>query len=316
MKIWNWIWIIIIVIAVLIAPLLIYKAINLYGFEVDGDSIQPGTFGDQYGVLNTLFSGLAFLFIVLSFKSQREELSTYQNELESLKGEQARKNFEDQFYYLLKNYENQINQTSGIFIETKDDNTGLINKTYNGGKYFEALYREIKSLHNTFINPLIKFELIHDSSRVFKILESYGIAKQDTIDTYLSSYQNDYSKLLVKTIHDHRAWEFQNAFHTYLFIVRFLEEEYDRNVALATLSKLEVDKRFEIYTEILKSTNPGPIRLLFLYFYLSLIDKPFVSEHVIDCLFSELSPNNYLTVDHFKKLFPNLLKKDIFSKYR
>ena len=40
-----------------------------------------GTFGDSFGVLNTLFSGLAFLAIIISIKYQRDDLKLQREEL-------------------------------------------------------------------------------------------------------------------------------------------------------------------------------------------------------------------------------------------
>ena len=51
-----------------------------------------GTFGDTYGALNTLFSGLAFAILILSLFLQRKELQAQRKELSAQRGEIAKSN--------------------------------------------------------------------------------------------------------------------------------------------------------------------------------------------------------------------------------
>ena len=40
-----------------------------------GGWIQAGVFGDSFGALNTIFTGLAFVAIILNYKLQREDIA-------------------------------------------------------------------------------------------------------------------------------------------------------------------------------------------------------------------------------------------------
>lgn len=51
-----------------------------------------GTFGDTYGALNTLFSGLAFGLLIISLFMQREELQEQRKELAAQRGEITKSN--------------------------------------------------------------------------------------------------------------------------------------------------------------------------------------------------------------------------------
>lgn len=51
-----------------------------------------GTYGDSYGALNTLFSGLAFAFLILSLFLQRNELKTQRDEIKAQRKEIKRSN--------------------------------------------------------------------------------------------------------------------------------------------------------------------------------------------------------------------------------
>lgn len=51
---------------------------------------DQASFGDMYGVTNTLFSGLAFALLVLTLLMQKEELSLQRRELQETREELAR----------------------------------------------------------------------------------------------------------------------------------------------------------------------------------------------------------------------------------
>ena len=58
-----------------------------------GDPNLPGTFGDMFGAVNALFSGLAFAGIIVAIMMQREDLKLQQEELTgSRKAQEAQVN--------------------------------------------------------------------------------------------------------------------------------------------------------------------------------------------------------------------------------
>ena len=59
------------------------SAFGLYAFTEDYS--KSGTFGDSFGVLNTLFSGLAFAGIIVSIKMQNDEMREQRKELQKQK---------------------------------------------------------------------------------------------------------------------------------------------------------------------------------------------------------------------------------------
>lgn len=59
------------------------SALGLYAFTEDYS--KSGTFGDSFGVLNTLFSGLAFAGIIVSIKMQNDEMREQRKELQKQK---------------------------------------------------------------------------------------------------------------------------------------------------------------------------------------------------------------------------------------
>nr|WP_299422646.1 hypothetical protein [uncultured Emticicia sp.] len=49
---------------------------------VEKDSVKRGTFGDMYGALNTLFSGLAFVSLIITLIAQFEEINQNRKNVE------------------------------------------------------------------------------------------------------------------------------------------------------------------------------------------------------------------------------------------
>ena len=78
-----------------------YYAFLYFGYETKTDAggnlvgVRSGTFGDAFGALNALFSGLAFSGFMITLLLQRKDLSDGQ-------AENARQQVESQFYNMLK----------------------------------------------------------------------------------------------------------------------------------------------------------------------------------------------------------------------
>lgn len=89
-----WIWIVVAIIGVLAAWGLSWWLINK---NIDCTT-ERGTFGDMFGAVNALFSGLAFAGLIVTLLYQKEELKLQREELaqtrEELKGQ--REEFEEQ----------------------------------------------------------------------------------------------------------------------------------------------------------------------------------------------------------------------------
>ena len=87
---WKW---------VLISSLLVVFVVGAWGLsgaviiQELGDPKLPGTFGDMFGAVNALFSGLAFAGIIVAIMMQREDLKLQQEELTgSRKAQEAQVN--------------------------------------------------------------------------------------------------------------------------------------------------------------------------------------------------------------------------------
>lgn len=148
-----WIWIVVAIIGVLAAWglswWLIHKNIDC--------STERGTFGDMFGAVNALFSGLAFAGLIVTLLYQKEELKLQREELaqtrEELKGQREefeeqnktmkRQRFENTFFNMLSlqqeithnlSYENPIQDEAELmWYDVKQ-------RTYKNKAVFEGLY--------------------------------------------------------------------------------------------------------------------------------------------------------------------------------
>lgn len=148
-----WIWIIIAIIGVIAVWGLSWWGINKF---ID-EPTNRGTFGDMFGAVNALFSGLAFAGLIVTLlyqkeelKLQREELKETRNELNAQKLEfqeqnktMKRQRFENTFFNMLSlqqeithnlSYENPIQDEAELM------RYDVKQRTYKNRAVFEGLY--------------------------------------------------------------------------------------------------------------------------------------------------------------------------------
>ena len=73
---WSWLWYFIVLIVIISIWYGSYYWINRYCGDADG----PGTFGDQFGAVNALFTGLSLAGIIITLWQQQEELKDQRRE--------------------------------------------------------------------------------------------------------------------------------------------------------------------------------------------------------------------------------------------
>jgi len=107
------------------------------------DSAEQGQFGDQFGAVNALFSGLAFAGLIFTIILQKKELSLQREELtqtrEELKGQKEQleeqnktlkvQRFENTFFQMLTQFQEIVNNLSFTYLN--DDRT---ERLYSNGR--------------------------------------------------------------------------------------------------------------------------------------------------------------------------------------
>ena len=97
---------------------------------------RDGVFGDSFGSLNALFSGMAFSGLVVTLFMQRKELALQRSDLEEAKRNAVNQQVESQFYNMLTLQQNIV---SSFDLKKKGE------LLYSGRDCFKAWYRFLES---------------------------------------------------------------------------------------------------------------------------------------------------------------------------
>ncbi len=162
---------------------------------------QGGQFGDSFGVVNALFSGLAFAGVIFAIllqqkelKLQREELELQRKELEDtraeIKGQKEtlqKQNFESSFFQLLTMHSEIVNS-----LEIQGD------REYSGRESFGYLLRNLKSrLEIAIAQKRPKTEVFNDTYE-----EEFFSKFQPYVGHYFRYLYN-----VVKFVHEHEFFD-------------------------------------------------------------------------------------------------------------
>lgn len=125
--------------------------------EVEAES-YIGTFGDSFGAINALFSGLALLFVALTLWQSQRQLEVQQKELEDntaalnaqyeelrLQNEHlSREAVRNQFFQMLKSWQSIINDTQATIGPVTDEefHAGIVEHK-SGREAFEGMARTL-----------------------------------------------------------------------------------------------------------------------------------------------------------------------------
>ena len=148
---------------------------------------QRGQFGDSFGVITSLFAGLAFWGVILTLMLQKRELDLTKQELKGTKEVLTKQNFENTFFQLLS-LQNEIVKTLSY---------KLNERTIEGRACFHHYYENIKQKYSGKTNLL--FDEFFD-----EIWNSFSSENINNIDHYFRNLHKlldiiDKSNNIVKT---------------------------------------------------------------------------------------------------------------------
>lgn len=140
----------VIVISAVFAVIGIWVLLGLYA----STRSSPGVFGDMFGAVNALFSGLAFAGLIYAILLQRIELKLQREELVATRGELAgqkaqmeaqnrtlrKQNFEDTFFQLLRLHNDIVNAIDLV-------KTGEGNRITKGRDCFSVFYKRLRGVY-------------------------------------------------------------------------------------------------------------------------------------------------------------------------
>jgi hypothetical protein len=151
-----------------------------------------GQFGDMFGAINAVFSGLAFAGIIFTIYLQRQELKSQRAELKLTRKEfkqqnktLSRQRFETTFYYLITNHHNFLQQMKMETIRNSTD-FGKERVIHIGTEAIELMNKLIKL-------PLsrlkLKTEILTDEQKAYMFKEYNFLIeeKENAIMLYVQS---------------------------------------------------------------------------------------------------------------------------------
>lgn len=132
------------IIGTIVAILIIIIWYNFFTFNDGKEWEVRGQLGDSFGVLNTLFSGLALAGIILTILLQRNELGLQREELRLTREEFTTNRLTNILYQQINIQQNVINDFS-ISLSTISMRTGVQTSYIKGNSGFLYLYKELGS---------------------------------------------------------------------------------------------------------------------------------------------------------------------------
>ena len=133
---------------------------------------ERGAFGDKFGFINSLFSGIALVGIIYSIFLQQKELSLQRTELKETKEEFKDQNFQTTFFNLLKTQNQIANDISARVGDLK---------SYNKEEYKEISGR---NFFNHSKSQLLRIDKALSSDKF------YNYSKWSAEDDYLNAPRN------------------------------------------------------------------------------------------------------------------------------
>lgn len=172
------------------------------------DSTERGTFGDMFGAVNALFSGLAFVGVVFAIllqsnelRLQRKELKLTRDELEGQKLQLEaqnqtlkKQNFENTFFELLR-LQNDITNS----IDLVDEN----NRVTKGRDCFKVFYERFKKLWG---RNVVQFQGNSELERINKTYLAFYEGHQSEFGHYFRSMYNIIKLVDSSPIEDKRLY--------------------------------------------------------------------------------------------------------------
>ncbi len=182
-----WIWLIIIVTAICAA----YFLVMYYWFP--GNLEERGQFGDMFGFLGALFSGLAFAGLIVTIRQQREDLKNQRDEIE-LQREDLKAQTE-----ALKLQKEEIRQTNEE-LKLQREEMKAQNKTIMLQRFETTFFNMLKNQME--IRDDVKYDIYKGSEAVERIsrIGLSQIRKQGYNAPFIKMFMSHFFRHLIQTL--------------------------------------------------------------------------------------------------------------------
>lgn len=160
-------------------------------WPIDTMSIEKaGVFGDSFGIVNALFSGLAFGGVIITILLQRNELALQREELKATRKEmenqgriQERQAFESTFFHLLKHQNDLLN---GIEIIDSSTSVAFAGKEVKGRNSITVFVKRLEKNYRSYDNTE------NDEERALKAFKTFW----ERYSSELAHYTGNFCSIL------------------------------------------------------------------------------------------------------------------------
>lgn len=280
---------------VVIVIMIIY-AVVLHNINLDYGISGP--FGDQFGAVNTFFSAMAFLGILISLfnsiNDRKKDLMEKRNDA-----------FESRFFFLLGILEKNLAESSKKGIEKLD------NTIVQANSYHFTLYYKLKGLSKHILENEYSSSSINSLTLNFsKVLHIDSLKNEGIWERYKKNYINSYSNDLVREIWADLFLKLTTEYNSFLSVCNFLNSEFEkRKKSNLYSSEEDILEDLSVYLDLIISvTNRETIAL---FFYMSADDsKEFISNRFLYFLYLGLDDAFFLHPNHLYNL------KELYQKQK
>ena len=201
-----------------------------------GDSEEQGLFGDQFGAVNALYSGLAFAGLIFTIILQKKELALQREELtqtrEELKGQKEQleeqnktlkiQRFENTFFQMLNQFQEIVNNISYSYLDILNEH-----HTVKGREAFHDSFEV--AIHETKLQDWNPVHINHKYVGMRDIIKSLGA--NGYYESFTPTYFDHYFRFLYRILNYVKTSP----------LVKDFEEEYEyTSILRAMLSRYEL----------------------------------------------------------------------------
>lgn len=248
-----------------------------------------GQFGDKFGFVNSLFSGLALAGIIYSILLQKKELSLQRWELKETRQEFAQQNFESTFFNLLKNQQ-QITNTIKATITYLKRPLKFGQAFPEGREFFRYSKRELLKIYRALKSPKFGY---YDQEYYNSFPEEdsgFDIDYKSLTAEAKIEFTNDYYQITevqwekAKTLDAIRLgklsyhlfskryhYVFSHYFRNFYHILKFLEDSEIHELGNTPNEKLKVKvkEKYLVYSQFVQAQMSAPEMFLLFYHLLT-----------------------------------------------
>jgi len=269
---------------------------------------QRANFGDKFGFINSLFSGLALAVIIYSIHLQQTELSLQRKELTDTRAEFRDQNFQTTFFNLLKTQQ-QIPNDIHVIISDLKTYDSYENRSVKGREFFVNSKIELKRISKAIKHPTyLSYEDWTEYDEQYRG-PSNDFEEQELFKTRKISYTNKYYGITkvqwkyAQTLQPHEfgGYCFQLFFSRFQYaighyfrhlhhILLFLEEcEKTKMEKQSEPQKEEVKKEFQRYADFVQAQMATPELFLLFYnlLFFNKLKKEIIKYNILENLYIE-----------------------------